>query len=292
MYRTFCLTAVLASFTFLGLAQNALAVYVETFSVKTGLEADNDGDSLLDYPQWTFHQSGGGDCWASIPTATITAGDGKLFLVRSNADEGGTFVSGQSTVRATVSASWLTGGASSVYDVSSTALTVSADLQGSEGTGAQYHVGVSLGDVEVLFHPDYNDGNGGLMRINSVPGTGDFSSENIRPGFTQYNDTAYRLSASIMEADANNYGIDFTLSTLDNSSSYTDTYLVAKSVVGSLDDVGVLINGSDVDAESICVVDNFTVSPANPVPEPASLSLSLCGGLVLAAYAWRKRRTS
>jgi hypothetical protein len=292
MYRFSILATALAVCSGFAIPQNVSADYLETFSVKTGLEADNDGDSLLDYPQWTFHQSGGGDCWASVPSATISAGDGKLFLVRTNTDEGGTFVPGQSTVRATVSANWLTGGASTAYDVSSTPLNVSAELMGSEGTGAQYHVAITIGDLEVLYHPDYNsgDGLGGIMRVGSVPGTGSFSSENIRPGFIQYNDATYRLSASISEVDQDNYGIDFTLSTLDNVSSYSDTFTVAKSVVGAIDDVGVLINGSDVDAESICVVNNFSVSPASPVPEPSTLGLALGGLVSLAAYAWRKRR--
>jgi len=216
--------------------------YSETFQT-TGEQATADGSSFTNYTNWTYYTTDNANAGASVGTAGI------LTLGRTAiADDAG-------TVLASISAQALAG--QSAFDVSTNALTVSADMTGT-GPAGMFHVSLLVGAVEFMFHPGHNKGAGRVKSLRS----GAIIDEAPDLGFTPSQNNLYNVSVTIVEnsGDSSQYDVSYSMG------SFSKEFTAGKADFGSLDSVGLMVNGTTGSSE-YGKFSNITVSQ---LPEPAA----------------------
>lgn len=261
-------------------------LYTQNFTANDGTVSANGASLGADYAGWTFHLLRGlaylQDGWAK------TDGTGKLTL-------GYAATTRQKTDCADITASQATGGTASLFNVSSTALTVSAIVTGypldNYGNLAS---GLFVGSNRVgfSFTPGLDASYGGVFRFHTLDGTNPY----ISMGFAPAADTPYRaiLTVANNPADSTKYLLNATIKSADGSTLLFDYatatgawYAVSKSDVGDLDRVSL---GSRSFGYKLYSATFSDLTIAQITPEPGTCVLLATGILGLIAYAWRKRR--
>ena len=257
--RTVCVSAV-ALLIALGLSVSARAdviSYTETFQNTFASTSTTFTGSANPNPTWTL---GNG-------TAQVTSA-GTLIL------------NGSYGTSATVSASGLTGGSQTVFDVSSLPLTVTATLSAfttdtvNTADGGWLSVGLVVGGMKIETWPDFS--NGTLERVFDY--TGKTLVDDWASGYSALSNTPFTVSAKLSTKNSSNYTLDYSFGGVSHS------VIVAKTAVGDFSSVGIYLEHISTDT---AYVTNFSVSQ---IPEPNTLVLLVSGLIGLLAYAWQKQK--
>lgn len=229
--------------------------YTEDFA--TSGSASNEGDSLSNYPGWTYYEYNG-----NLATTSATAGGGVLQM---NAAEG-------SGAFALLSAQQIAG--QSAFDVSVNPLTVSGQVAGG-GEAGSYSVGLVVGNIITVFHPGWP---GGANRVQS-PLAQTIFLNNTDMGFLpeQGVNNFHTITMTLSEDAAHtSYVLQYSVDAFVNQLS------ILKTAVGDLNRVGFNQGSSGTGY--------FTNLSVSQIPEPCTMVLLLAGVLGLLAYAWRRLR--
>lgn len=224
-------------------------VYTETFAPDTGFQANTDGASFVNYPEWTFSGSGS----AQVDLA------GELAITTSG---------GASYAIGAVSSNYLTG--LSQFDLS-TPLVVSAEIGSRQGNPGSFNSALIVGDIRFLFHPGYGGGAHRVQYANGSPVPGGINS-NTNMGFTPgTGDDFTPITVTVTEVGSD-YQYNYSIG------SYSNVVTIAQIYAGAISEVG--LSGASNGTSSFR---NFSVSPI-AVPEPstyAAIALGILGMLLL-----------
>lgn len=235
--------------------------YTESFA--TSGSAYNEGDSMSNYPGWSYNeyngQYGGGD----LAGTSAVAGGGKLQLAAS----------GGSHCFALLSSQQIAG--VSAFDVTTRPLSVSAQISG-DGEGGNYSVGLVVGHICTVFHPGYPTG---ALRV-QFPMAYNIFVPNTDVGFTpaQGFGNLHTVTMSVLEDGTGlNYLVDYSLDTF-----HGQTLVPKADVGGQVARVGF--------CQGTAGIGYFTNLSVFQVPEPSTLAMAAMSLFGLLAYAWRRRK--
>lgn len=118
------------------------------------------------------------------------------------------------------------------------ALDITAKLGGSAKENVAWHVGVSIGRVKILIHPNYQ---GGAFRAETVD-THEYFFDNQDLGFTPAADALHEMTIRVRRKDGG-YRLDVTLTEAKGGSRFQKTFEVTTEQMGRYDRVGLERSG-------------------------------------------------
>jgi hypothetical protein len=118
------------------------------------------------------------------------------------------------------------------------ALDITAKLGGSARENIAWHVGVSIGRVKVLFHPNHQ---GGAFRAEAVD-THEYIFDNQALGFTPAADALHEMTIRVRRTDRG-YRLDVTLTEAKTGGRFQKTFEVTREQMGRYDRVGLERSG-------------------------------------------------
>jgi hypothetical protein len=127
-------------------------------------------------------------------------------------------------------------------DVWPDALEVTARLGGTAGGGGAWNVGVSVGRVKVLFHPDKR---GGAFRAECPYPNYIFNNEDMP--FTPTPDVLSEMTIRVRRTDGG-YRFEVTVTDAKGGGSHKKTFEVSEKQMGGYDRVGLERHGTGGDA--------------------------------------------
>lgn len=250
--------------------------YKETFSYSSSLTLATLSGSAATagftgatspYYAWTAYSNG----TASVTGAVTGSASGLTMTMTSTKNCTGLYIT----------ASQLLGGASTTFDVSKDALTVSATLTGGASNAVgygSYSYALTIGNLTVMIWPGELYSNG-LNRVGNATQTA--------LGFLVSPDTPYTISATILKTGTTyslTYSVASSTKTFTNTLTLTPTQ--AALVGTTFSTVGIYVE--DVTGGDYVTVTNFSVTQG--VPEPRTAAMLSTAFIGLLAFAWRKRR--
>jgi hypothetical protein len=117
-------------------------------------------------------------------------------------------------------------------------LEVTATLGGTANESGAWHVGVSVGSVKVLFHPDFP---GGAFRAETVDTHEEFFA-NEEMGFTPAADVMYQLTIKVRRGERR-CRFEVAVAPANGGDTYRKTFEVRSRQVGRFDRVGLERSG-------------------------------------------------
>lgn len=246
--------------------------YSETFDT-TGAQADENGEAFAAsaYTGWTFNASPENTSQAFATVSNTTA---KELSMVSGAGHAG-------VISAVVSATQIAG--TSTIDISTNALTVTTDFgdrfpDDSPSSGNR-NAGLVIGDVVIAAtlgrSPEtvYRVTNfGHTTQLKAFEGIGFIAPEGVDGSDTIFS----TMSVSVIENGAN---YDYTLSISNGTNVFNDTFSIAKTTAGDIDQIGFSVQTFSSGGANYSTSSSFDNLTVTQIPEPGSLALIALGGL-------------
>ena len=163
------------------------------------------------------------------------------------------------------------------FDLSVGPLTVIVDIGAFNDTHTSFHpfVGVRVGDIGFLFHPDFDeDGIGGGFWVQRVDGSQSFVFKQDM-GFTPATDVFHHCEITLSDAGGDAVRAEYTIG------SFSGNHTMPAANYGALDKIGFTMSNNGSGEAFTLWADNLVVTP-----EPTTLSLLGLGALAL----MRRRR--
>ncbi|MCG8587422.1 MAG: hypothetical protein MI757_22170 [Pirellulales bacterium] len=129
-------------------------------------------------------------------------------------------------------------------------LEIRAKMGGEADGSGTYHVGISIGQVKVLYHPAYS---GGAFRVEDVDSHDYFTSGNKSMGFTPAAGAAQDVTIRVTRTEA---GAKFDIEIKQGASTFRDSIDVSTAQLGNYNRIGLERSGRSGGA---ALFDSFSV---------------------------------